>query len=94
MDGWGLEDLGGRFPAAVLQRDLVSGALGARARQAAYLSQILPCWIGPGMTPVTQVTDTDVAFPLKRKIEKFKTEITQTFKELAIKESRDRKAHV
>ena len=39
---------------------------------AAYLQQIIPCWVAPGMTPVVQLTDTDIAFPLKRKIEKFK----------------------
>lgn len=87
--GWGLEDLGKRFPAAVLQRDLVSGALSSRARMAALMQQIVCCWIGPGMTPVTQVTDTDVAYPLKMKIRKFKSSLSQELKTLALKEGRE-----
>ena len=87
--GWSLEDLGKRFSGVVLQRDLVSGALSSRAKLAAYLQQIIPCWVGPGMTPVVQVTDTDVAFPLKKIIERRKWDITKEFKELAIKEGRE-----
>ena len=87
--GWSMEDLGQRFPASVMQRDLVSGALSSRAKLAAYLQQVIPCWIGPGMTPVVQVTDTDIAYPLKRKIEQHKLKITKEFKELAIKDGRE-----
>jgi hypothetical protein len=87
--GWSMEDLGKRFPATVLQRDLVSGALSDNAKLAAYLQQVVPCWIGPGMTPVVQVTDTDVAFPLKKIIERKKVEISQEFKEIAILAGRD-----
>ncbi len=87
--GWSMEDLGKRFPACVLQRDLVSGALSDNAKLAAYLQQVIPCWIGPGMTPVVQVTDTDVAFPLKRIIERKKVEISQEFKEIALLAGRD-----
>ena len=89
ITGWGLEDLGKRFPAAVLQRDLVSGALSDRARMAAFMQQIICCWVAPGMTPVVQLTDTDIAFPLKRKIDAEKLNIAQEFKSAAIKEGRD-----
>ena len=87
--GWGLEDLGQRFPAAVLQRDLVSGALSDRARLGAYLQNILCCWIAPQMTPVVQVTDTDFAYPIKRKIDQEKMKIAQEFKNAALKEGRE-----
>jgi hypothetical protein len=53
------------------------------------LQQVIPCWIGPGMTPVVQVTDTDVAFPLKRIIERKKVEISLEFKEIALLAGRD-----
>ena len=74
--GWGMADLASRFLAVVLQRDLVSGALSCRARMAAHLPQVICCWIAPGMTPVTQITDTDIAFPLKSKVRKFKLDLT------------------
>jgi len=88
--GWGLEDLGRRFPCGVLQRDLVSGALSSRARMAAYLQQFVCAWVAPGMTPVVQITDTDVAFPLKAKINRKKKELVQELSKLAIQEGRDR----
>ena len=87
--GWGLEDLGQRFPAAVLQRDLVSGALSDRARMAAFLQNIICCWVAPQMTPVVQVTVTDFAFPIKRKIDQQKMKIVQEFKNAALKEGRE-----
>ena len=86
--GWSMEDLSLRFPAVLLQRDLVSGALSSRARMAAHLSQVICCWVGPGMTPVVQITDTDVAFPLKAKIKKVKQIFEQSAKVQALKEGR------
>ena len=56
---------------------------------AAYLQQIIPCWLSPGMTPVVQLTDMDIAFPLKRKIEKFKKELVAKFKSLALGNARE-----
>lgn len=53
------------------------------------MQQIVPCWVAPGMTPVVQLTDTDVAFPLKRKIDKFKKEIVSQFKSLALGSARE-----
>ena len=54
--GWSMEDLAGRFPWCILQRDSLSGALTPGARLAAHLGQIICCWISPGMTPVVQLT--------------------------------------
>ena len=84
--GWGLEDLQQRFPAILLQRDLVSGALSSRDRMAAHLSQCVCCWIGPNMTPATQVTDTDVAFPFKAKLRREKERLEQFAKAQALKQ--------
>ena len=80
ITGWSLEDLAGRFPCCILQRDLLSGALTGRARLAAHLGQIVCCWISPGMTPVVQITDTHIAFMLKRKIAKYKTVLLRSMR--------------
>ena len=87
--GWEIEELGKRFPAAVLQRDLLSGALSGRAKMAAVLQHIICCWIAPGMTPVVQLTDTDFSFIFKRRLEQAKLEVVKLLKEQAIKEGRD-----
>ena len=56
---------------------------------AAYFQQISPCWVASGMTPVVQLADTDIAFPLKRKIDKFKEELVSRFKSLALANARE-----
>ena len=85
---WDLEDLAHRFPAVVLQRDLQSGALSCRSRMAALLLNIVCCWIGPGMTPVTQLTDTDFAKPFKEFLEVFKVKMARMLKEEVLAEGR------
>ena len=87
--GWELEELGKRFPAAVLQRDLLSGALSGRAKMAAVLQHIICCWVAPGMTPVVQLTDTDFSFIFKRRLEHAKQDVVKLLKEQAIKEGRE-----
>ena len=82
---WDLEDLGKRFPAAVLQRDLLSGALSTRAKMAAQLMHQVLCWISPGMTPVAQVTDTDFSYIFKRELEVAKLELIKKIKEQCTK---------
>ena len=83
---WDLEDLAKRFPATVLQRDLLSGALTSRTKMAAQLLHIITCWVGPGMTPVVQLTDTDFSFILKRALEFYKQEIARLRKEVAVRD--------
>ena len=63
---WTIEDGASRVPQAVHQRDLFSAALGDTAKKTMQLSQTLPSWIASKMTPCLQLTDTDIAFPLKR----------------------------
>ena len=70
-----MQDIMLRFPQMVLQRDLVSGALSDRAKLACKIAQAIPCWIGPGMTPATQVTDTDLAYPFKAFARKSKEKV-------------------
>ena len=88
ITAWNLEDLASRFPAIVLQRDLQSGALSCRARMAACLLHVLCCWIAPGMTPVTQLTDTDFAKKFKEFLAYFKVEVARELKEQCLAEGR------
>ena len=83
---WDLEDLAQRFLAVVLQRDLLSGALTSRSKMAAHLLHILLCWVGPGMTPVVQLTDSDFSYILKRHLEFYKLEIARFKKEKVVRE--------
>ena len=76
---WEVEDLARRFPCVVLQRDLQSGALSGRARAACFALHVLTAWVGPGMTPVIQLTDTDFSFPFKHELEMAKWELTRRF---------------
>ena len=81
--GWCMEDLLNRFPQVVLQRDLVSGALSNTAKFSAKIAHVVCCWIGPQMTPVVQVTDTDVAFVLKGFMRRSKDNLVRQMKDRA-----------
>ena len=54
-----------RVPLAIHQRDLFAGALSESAKRASYLSHQAQAWVGGKMTAVLQLTDTDIAFPMK-----------------------------
>jgi len=81
--GWCMEDLMTRFPQFVLQRDLVAGALSNSAKLAAKIAHAICSWIGPQMTPVAQLTDTDVAFILKSFMKRSKDRLIQQMKKRA-----------
>ena len=81
--GWGMQDLMLRFSQFVCQRDLVSGALSTTAKIAAKIAHCMSCWIGPGMTPVCQLTDTDIAYILKSFLNKARQRLIQAMKQRA-----------
>ena len=56
-------------------RDLFAGALSETASRSSYLCSSLRAWIGGKMTAVMQLTDTAVAFSLKRYVEAVKAEV-------------------
>ena len=62
---WITEKSAERVPQAIHQRDLFAGAMGESAKRAAYLSHQAQAWVGGKMTAVLQLTDTDIAFPMK-----------------------------
>ena len=56
-------------------RDSFAAANSETVRQVGYMAQCLMVTIGGKMTPVLQVTDTDLAYPLKRAMQSAKTEL-------------------
>ena len=67
------------------QRDLFSAALWGTAKKAMQLSQTLPSWIASKMTPCLQLTDTDIAFPLKRAAAAEKSKLARERRTAALK---------
>ena len=63
---WRQEELMELFPQSVWQRDLFAAALTDTSRKSMCYSQSIPCWVASQMTAVLQITDTDIAFLLKR----------------------------
>jgi hypothetical protein len=80
---WAIRDLGQRCPGAVHQRDLFASALGDTAKKAMQLTQVIPTWIASKMTPVLQLTDTDIAFPLKAAANRAKASLSRTMRAAA-----------
>ena len=62
---WGIEDMMTRCPQGVWQRDLLGASMTDVTKVAMKIGHFLPSWIAAGMTPVCQLTDTDIAHPLK-----------------------------
>ena len=77
IEKWIIEDAALRVPQGLHQRDLFAAALTENAMKAMQLAQQIPCWIAPKMTPVLQLTDTDIAWPLKRHADREKAEIAR-----------------
>ena len=63
---WSVEDVATRYPQVIAVRDLLGVAMTNTSKVAMRLASQIPVWIGPGMTPVLQWTDTDGAFVAKR----------------------------
>ena len=78
IEAWIIQDAAMRVPQALHQRDLFGAALTDTCLKAMQLAQQIPCWIAPKMTPVLQLTDTDIAFILKRHADKIKADIAKS----------------
>ena len=63
------------YDTMITVRDLFAGALSASALRMAFLSSSLCVWIAGKMTAVMQLTDTSVAFGLKKHVEQVKEEV-------------------
>ena len=82
---WVLESQAKQFPCSLWMRDLSGG--GGFAVQSARLmsvAQQVPAWIMGKMTSVLQVTDTDMARPLKQCANDAKQELRQELKAAAV----------
>ena len=51
-----------------------------------FMAQSVACWVGGKMTPTLQVTDTDIAFPLKAAANRCKESLRRELKAKAIEE--------
>ena len=65
------------------QRDLFAAALGDTCKKAMQLTQVIPSWIASKMTPVLQLTDTDIAFPLKAAAVRAKGVLSRQMRQIA-----------
>ncbi len=83
IEVWIIEDLASRCTQAIHQRDLFGAAMTNNSLKAMQIAQMIPCWIAPKMTPVLQLTDTDIAFILKRFVDREKEEIARDFRAVA-----------
>ena len=72
------------IPQAIHLRDAVASAASESAVRASFLAQQLRATIAGKMTPVLQVTDTDLAAPMKRAAESVKEEIVRRKRDEAI----------
>ena len=87
LNVWQTQDMRGRVPQGVWQRDLLSAAMTPISKLAMKVGQFIPAWIGGGLTPVCQLTDTDIAFILKAFARKAKEELLLE-KKLAAKQQK------
>ncbi len=69
---WIIEELAEQSPQCLHLRDAYAAAASESAVRASFLSHQIRVTIAGKMTPVLQVTDTDLAAPLKRAIERVK----------------------
>jgi len=86
---WAIEDLGKRCPQAVHQRDLFASTLSDTCKKAMQLCQTIPTWIASKMTPILQLTDTDIAFALKAAAARAKSDLMREMR-LAAQVTRER----
>jgi len=87
LNVWQIQDMMGRVPQGVWQRDLLAAAMTQVSKLAMKIGHFIPAWIGGGLTPVCQLTDTDIAFVLKAFARKAKDELL-TDKKLAAKQQK------
>ena len=83
---WKLRKMGKENKATLLLRDLFGGGLAQKSRECAALMGIVEAWIFGKMTPVQQVTDTHVAFSLKRLFDKHNNDLMIELAQLAAAE--------
>ena len=73
---WAMEARSGEVVQCVHQRDCFAAAMSEGVRRASYLARECETFVGPKMTAVLQLTDTDAAFVLNSAA-RFEVEIKQ-----------------
>jgi len=84
IQAWMIKDSASRVPQAIHQRDLFAAALTQTSRNGMKLAQQLESFIAPKMTPVLQLTDTDIAFIMKRVADQTKGQIARELRARAV----------
>ena len=84
--GWQLEALSEHFPGGILQRDMLGSYRSASSQATMQALNWIDSPILGKMTPVLQLTDTDLARRLKVHAEKEKDHLRQLLKLKAMKE--------
>ena len=80
---WACQDLGERCKSCVHQRDLFSAALTDTVKKIMAILHQIPAWIAAKMTPCMQLTDTDLAFLVKKAVNRMKTELARDMRKRA-----------
>ena len=80
---WSLEDLFQRYPRSIWQRDALQTHMSEQAVADYRLGWQVPVWIAGKMTPVLQLTDTDIAFLMKAYSQTAKEKVACDMKALA-----------
>ena len=62
---WEIQEMSEKFPQAIWVRDLYPSALTDRVKLAMKFANFIAVWVADGMTPVCQLTDTEIAFLVK-----------------------------
>ena len=80
---WHLEAQSKRYPQAIHQKDLFAAALCEASKKASWLAHQVLTWIAGKMTSCLQLTDTDLAFPLKAAASRSKDRVKREMRDQA-----------
>jgi hypothetical protein len=80
---WHIEAQAKRYPQSIHQKDLFAAALCEASKKASWLGHQLLTWIAGKMTSCLQLTDTDLAFPLKAAARRAKDRLKREMRDQA-----------
>lgn len=82
---WMIQALAREHSLSIHQRDMFSAALSSSTAQASHLSHSVLTFVAGKMTPVLQLTDTDLSFAVKRAADRVKAELRRDLRAEALK---------
>lgn len=81
---WIVSKLAAEHPLSIHQRDMFAAAMSSDVQKASFLSHSAMSFISGKMTPVLQLTDTDLSFAVKAAAERQKTELRRKLRDAAV----------